>query len=583
MTTTGIDAELALASHITGTVTDDSGAGILGIEAYAQVSDVGSGYWRTVGYGYTQSDGTYNIGGLLTGIYRVCFYDDTGTYVDECYDDAGSVDTASDVPVTVGATTSGVDSALAAHAANCALSLVFDTGGTIGSPAIDGGGTIYVAAHDAYGGTFFKVYAIDPSSSQTDWAFDFVNTAYTPAIGSDGRVYVGSEDQNLYALNPDGSLRWTFPTGDVVRSAPAFGADGTIFITTGNPYGGTGVAKLYAIDANGTEKWSFTAEQNSDWSAPAVGPDGTIYAAAYNGSIYALDPADGTERWRFPLGGWPNFGLAVDLDGAVYVAAGEAFHAINPDGTEKTGWPVALGSAVATTGAPVIGADGTLYIAAVTGLHAINPDGTKKWFFPVSAINTTPAIGDDGTIYFSLWDRGGFYAVNADGTEQCFAATGSPTGSSPVISDDGTVYSGYWSGKLYAYKGQSQGLAQSPWPMFQRDARHSGRAYGAILDTDGDGIPDTIDPDDDNDGMPDVYETDNGFDPLDAADAGLDSDGDGLTNLEEYEAGTDPRDPDSDGDGIRDGEDPAPLDRLDPIPTEALPSRGGWRAILQGK
>jgi hypothetical protein len=30
-----------------------------------------------------------------------------------------------------------------------------------------------------------------------------------------------------------------------------------------------------------------------------------------------------------------------------------------------------------------------------------------------------------------------------------------------------------------------------------------------------------------------------------------------------------------------DDEDPDPLDRMNPIPTEALPSRGGWRAILQ--
>jgi len=48
-----------------------------------------------------------------------------------------------------------------------------------------------------------------------------------------------------------------------------------------------------------------------------------------------------------------------------------------------------------------------------------------------------------------------------------------------------------------------------------------------LLDTDGDGTPDT-------------WETENGLDPLDATDASLDPDNDGPTNLEEYNGDTDP-------------------------------------------
>jgi len=35
----------------------------------------------------------------------------------------------------------------------------------------------------------------------------------SPAIGSDGTIYVGSYDSNLYAINPDGSLKWKYSTG----------------------------------------------------------------------------------------------------------------------------------------------------------------------------------------------------------------------------------------------------------------------------------------------------------------------------------------------------------------------------------
>ena len=49
----------------------------------------------------------------------------------------------------------------------------------------------------------------------------------------------------------------------------------------------------------------------------------------------------------------------------------------------------------------------------------------------------------------------------------------------------------------------------------------------------------------DNDGMPDAWENKYGFKPLDPADANQDADGDMFTNLEEYEAKTDPKDPES--------------------------------------
>ena len=48
----------------------------------------------------------------------------------------------------------------------------------------------------------------------------------SPAIASDGTVYVGSNDNKLHAFNSDGSAKWTFTTGNWVDSTPAIGADG---------------------------------------------------------------------------------------------------------------------------------------------------------------------------------------------------------------------------------------------------------------------------------------------------------------------------------------------------------------------
>jgi len=69
-------------------------------------------------------------------------------------------------------------------------------------------------------------------------------------------------------------------------------------------------------------------------------------------------------------------------------------------------------------------------------------------------------------------------------------------------------------------------------------------------DTDGDGVPDGKEIDSDGDGIIDDSEIANGTDP-----SNQDSDKDGLTDGEEAEAGTDPNNKDTDGDGISDSDE----------------------------
>ena len=53
----------------------------------------------------------------------------------------------------------------------------------------------------------------------------------SPGIGADGTVYVGSNDNKIYALDSKtGAMKWEFVTGDNVSSSPAIGADGTIYV-----------------------------------------------------------------------------------------------------------------------------------------------------------------------------------------------------------------------------------------------------------------------------------------------------------------------------------------------------------------
>ena len=73
----------------------------------------------------------------------------------------------------------------------------------------------------------------------------------SPAIGSDGTVYVGSWDKKLYAINGKSGVKlWEFETGGaIVSSSPAIGSDGTVYV-------GSQDNKLYAIktDSKGLAK-----------------------------------------------------------------------------------------------------------------------------------------------------------------------------------------------------------------------------------------------------------------------------------------------------------------------------------------
>jgi outer membrane protein assembly factor BamB len=54
----------------------------------------------------------------------------------------------------------------------------------------------------------------------------------TPVVGGDGTVYVASDDRNLYAVRPDGSMLWALPLSGPALNPPTIGADGTLYLTT---------------------------------------------------------------------------------------------------------------------------------------------------------------------------------------------------------------------------------------------------------------------------------------------------------------------------------------------------------------
>jgi hypothetical protein len=123
----GKNAQLAAPGHITGSVTGPQGQAIEGIYVAARRWDPASGEWAAVSSGRTDSSGLYDLTALTTGTYRVSFRDSETVYAPEYWDNAASVESATDIDVIAGATTSQRNAQLSL--AGTIAGTVTDTGG----------------------------------------------------------------------------------------------------------------------------------------------------------------------------------------------------------------------------------------------------------------------------------------------------------------------------------------------------------------------------------------------------------------------------------------------------------------------
>jgi outer membrane protein assembly factor BamB len=120
-----------------------------------------------------------------------------------------------------------------------------------------------------------------------NWKYKTGGAVSSSPVVANGRVYLGSEDQKVYALNiTTGKQLWNFTTKGPISSTPAVG-NGVVYI---------GSTNLYALNSTtGRELWNFTADFPVDTEMALT--NGTIYFQA--GKTYALNASDGSLIWAF--------------------------------------------------------------------------------------------------------------------------------------------------------------------------------------------------------------------------------------------------------------------------------------------
>jgi outer membrane protein assembly factor BamB len=145
----------------------------------------------------------------------------------------------------------------------------FNTGGPVDSPTVSDG-VVYFGSLDD------NIYALDAATGSQIWSFTTGANVLSPAAVAEGMVYVGSEDFNVYALNAsNGAYVWSFKTGYFVDSTIAY-SDGIVFV-------GSEDHSVYALNAStGAYIWSYKTGDQIMLSSPIV-----AYGIVYIGSLDA--------------------------------------------------------------------------------------------------------------------------------------------------------------------------------------------------------------------------------------------------------------------------------------------------------
>jgi hypothetical protein len=256
------------------------------------------------------------------------------------------------------------------------------------------------------------------SNGRVRWRFQ-VDAQYgylyeRPAVGADGTVVAIDAMGNVYALSPDGGLKWVVRAGS--SGPPSIGADGTTYVGSSST--------ITAIASNGAVKWTFTEPGGGQGviAGPTVGPDGNVYVITDFGGLgaFALSPA-GQLLWSNP--GDPIFMEYGQLGAEIVFGQGRLYASFDE-----------FGVAAGTTFALSLGGQQQWAVAA-GGVDNGGMQGQRQ-----------PVVGPDGTVYMTTWGATGSTLFAFDAAGGAIKWTSSPWpsngASEPTVGTDGTIYLG---------------------------------------------------------------------------------------------------------------------------------------------
>lgn len=289
---------------------------------------------------------------------------------------------------------------------------------------------------------------------QLEWKFDLGAPSLSTPLVADSFIAVGTS-QGVRILSRQGTQRCSFDKAGEVISRPATDGERIFFGSTNY--------LIYAMDTHCKELWSFQTRDRV--KADPVVEKGVVYVGSYDGHFYALDAKTGKEIWVFP-------------ENDVKTNKPSEFEIVNQDKkadtTGQTEPAPASAPEVKKQGPTDVGGfsyssaeihNGIIFVGNLDyRLYALDAaTGQMLWRYKTEAPVTSSPTVANSTVYFGSND-GNVYAINIENPKQPTVRWKVPTRdwvNSSVLLDEGTAFIGSNDRRLYALDAKSGGARWS--------------------------------------------------------------------------------------------------------------------------
>lgn len=236
---------------------------------------------------------------------------------------------------------------------------------------------------------------------------------------------------------PEVEELWSFECEDEIRGTPS--------VSNGVVYIGCYDNNLYALDAkNGDFKWKYATEGGIP-TRPAV-LDNMVFFGSEDFRLYSVSVDHGELLWTYYTEG-PIRSSAIISEGHLFFGSDDAnLHVVNVL-TGNRAWKADAVAPIRST--PLIANERVFFGCESGDFYSIDFRGELKWRFKAKRAVTSSPILVDGLIYFGSIDWT-LYALDAEGGWQIWRfRMGRPTISTPAFSE-GNIYTGCADGYIYA-------------------------------------------------------------------------------------------------------------------------------------
>jgi serine/threonine protein kinase len=282
------------------------------------------------------------------------------------------------------------------------------------------------------------------------WTFTCEDEVRSSPRIADGVLYIGSYDNNLYALNAQsGAFLWKFPSEGGFAAIPCLFEDIVLI--------GSEDMKFYAISRR-IERAAWSCETQGRIRSSARVEYGHVFFGSDDGCLYVVNAQSGRVVWKFQSAG-PIRSTPLIVEEMVFFGSDDGYVYALDIRSGGVKWKYNTNRRV--TSSPAVEGN-LLFIGSADGhVYGVNAQsGWPVWRFRTGGYVISSPLAVDDVVYVGSAD-GYLYALEASSGRQRWKYDGKgPIVSSPAFAED-VVYVGCNSGAVLAVDAKKgQGLWQ---------------------------------------------------------------------------------------------------------------------------